>query len=714
MFRTRQAPSPTGYLHFGTARTLLFTHYISRINNGMWYLRLDDTDRNRLQPDAVGSLLESMRVLGLIPDEGLSPDKKGIKDDFYNVYSEGEYGPYIQSQRLEIYHKYAQQLIDQKLCYWSYVTPEIKEELSTFKQITKKPIDYFQANLQILSNAPVTEKTKLTNIESELELFQSVSKGLNDNRKPDLKFRINQDRIVENDDMLLGKSKFDLNLEEDFTVLKSDGFPTYHLAHAVDDQLMNTSVNIRSQEWISSLPKHIKLFEALGFDKPVYMHVPPILGETGNKKMSKRDGNVNMEDWLKKGYLPEAIVNYLSFLGWNPGTDKEIYLDIDDFVLDTTKTIEENKSIRLRKLLDNISQDFSIDKMQKSPARFSTDKLNWFNKEYLKMLSPYEFAYLSQKNKNIQQLPAPTRIGDYVYMVDVDNSRILGGYDNSTTVMSGVDGIFYPIGGGRGENQDSIESLLREISEETQDTIQVDAKELLFIEQLNIPWETSKEFNSKQMNIYHLIRSESNTKPFINIEDYNKYSNTWASLNSVLGNNSYLTFPIYNEFCKKNNIKAPKLDSLSESKIISSILDIPRRVTLIDDTSESSIIHNYNVPTQDIVKWKKSTIEETLENLKVLKPTIKTILDSVKNQKINLSKSVFSPHTLTEFTKLSAEIENKLKTNLKENDMDFGAHLGPLRIALSGLERSPSPFELLSILDDTEIFNRIDNVIYPK
>jgi nondiscriminating glutamyl-tRNA synthetase len=314
MFRTRQAPSPTGYLHLGTARTVLFTKLFALINQGQWYLRLEDTDRNRLQKESVQNLLSTLNQIGLSAEEGISL-QGNVADEFYGIFQNGELGPYIQSERLAIYHEHAQNLIDQKLAYWSYLTPEDKQELQEIKQAIKQPINYF----------------KICTERFEDKMFQSVAAGLADPQKPVLLYKLQRNQKIICHDELLGDIEFDLSLEEDFGILKSDGFPTYHLAHLVDDKLMQTSLVIRSQEWLASFPKHQTMYLDYWKECPKYLHLPFILGETGNKKMSKRDGNVNIQDYFDKGYLPEAIVNYLAFLGWNPGTDKELHLGSEDF-----------------------------------------------------------------------------------------------------------------------------------------------------------------------------------------------------------------------------------------------------------------------------------------------------------------------------------------------------------------------------------------------
>ncbi|MEI6728317.1 MAG: glutamate--tRNA ligase family protein [bacterium] len=339
-FRTRQAPSPTGYLHLGTARTVLFTKLFALINEGKWFLRLEDTDRNRLQPEAAKNLLDCLYSLGLEADEGVRieptyPDKADFSN-FYGVFQEGEFKPYIQSERLDLYHEHAQNLIDKKLAFWSYITPAQKEELQAIKTITKQPINYFKENLAI--HPKFASKNfgaeLIQEAEYDLEiLFQPAIKALNDEKKPVLMYRLQRNDKVVCQDLLLGKTEFDLKLEEDFSILKSDGFPTYHLAHLIDDHLMQTSLVIRGQEWFPSTPKHVTMFKDYWGPESVldYLHLPVIMGETGNKKMSKRDGNVNMQDYLDRGYLPEAMINYLAFLGWNPGTEKELYLNKEDF-----------------------------------------------------------------------------------------------------------------------------------------------------------------------------------------------------------------------------------------------------------------------------------------------------------------------------------------------------------------------------------------------
>lgn len=317
--KTRFAPSPTGYLHLGSARTTLFAALYSISQNGSWFIRIEDTDQNRLIPDAFLSLLSNLRDLGLVPDEGVTLKHKGEFDSFYNLYQDGEYGPYIQSQRLAIYHEHAQKLIDKGLAYWDYLTREEISELQEIKRATKQPINYYLHNLKH---------------HTEEELTRSVAQmHKQSTQTAALRYKFQRDAQLTTHDILLGESIFDLNLVEDPVILKSDGFPTYALAHLVDDKLMQTTHIIRTQEWYPSFALHTQMYIDYWGEPLMYMHLPTVLGETGNKKMSKRDGNVNMQDYLDQGFLPEALINYLAFLGWNPGTDKELYLNKLDFTL---------------------------------------------------------------------------------------------------------------------------------------------------------------------------------------------------------------------------------------------------------------------------------------------------------------------------------------------------------------------------------------------
>lgn len=411
MFRTRQAPSPTGYLHFGTLRQILFTKLFAMKEDGEMYIRLDDTDRSRLQPEAATSLFKTLSQLKIHYEEGVNLEGRGTQDQFYGLFQSGDYGPYIQSERLHIHHALAQTLIDQKRAYWNYLTPEQKEEQQEFKRATKVAINYYKANQEMYAHE---------------NLYLSIKDGLAHPSKPALMYALQRSETVECLDILAGKSTFDLTLEEDFVLIKSDGYPTYHLAHIADDHDMKTTLVIRAKEWYPSLPKHVTMFKDIYNELPEFLHLPVILGETGNKKMSKRDGNVNIQDYIDQGFLPEALLNYIAFLGWSPGTEKELYLSSSDFELDFSNEIDWELVLdnRIQTLLSNLVADFGIENISAASARFSKQKLEWFNKEYIKMMSLAEFAHRSstfnKQSADINKIHS----SEYLAALYLDTQRI--------------------------------------------------------------------------------------------------------------------------------------------------------------------------------------------------------------------------------------------------------------------------------------------------
>jgi glutamyl/glutaminyl-tRNA synthetase len=313
--RLRFPPSPTGYLHIGAVRSILFNIFLARKSKGKWLLRIEDTDRNRLKPDAFKDFMKGLEIMFLEPDEGVTFTETEIYNSFYEVYEKGDFGSYIQSQRLDTYFKHANIGIKKKIFYWSNMSKERIKDLQEKKQLVNKPINWYKES---------EEK------DSEI-LYLSVEEVINNREKyPNacLRYKLQREGIVKVPDYLLGEMEFDLSLLEDPIFLKSDNFPSYHLAHLVDDQLMKIDIVVRTAEWVASSGLNYQSYIDFWGEENIkfkYLHAPFILGETGNKKMSKRDGNVNMSDYLKKGYTPEAMVNYLAFLGWNPGIDREMY-----------------------------------------------------------------------------------------------------------------------------------------------------------------------------------------------------------------------------------------------------------------------------------------------------------------------------------------------------------------------------------------------------
>ena len=342
--RLRFAPSPTGMLHIGGARTALFNWLFARHNGGTFVLRIEDTDQVRSTEEAVNVILDGMKWLGLDWDEG--PGK------------EGKYGPYYQMQRLSLYQKYAEQLIKEKKAYYCYCT---REELAASREkqskLNKKVIKYDRRCLNL----------------SEKERKKFEESG----RKPVIRLKIPEKKIQFND-LLRGEVSFDGALLTDFVIVKSDGIPTYNYAVVIDDALMKITHVMRGDDHISNTPKQILIFEALGFSLPKFAHIPMIMGED-HTKLSKRHGAASVMEYERMGYASEALVNYIALLGWSPGNDREI--------MSKTEIIKE----------------FSLENISKHAAIFSMDKLNWFNNEYMKKMSVDDLArfllpYLKEAN----------------------------------------------------------------------------------------------------------------------------------------------------------------------------------------------------------------------------------------------------------------------------------------------------------------------------
>lgn len=330
--RVRFAPSPTGYLHVGGLRTALYNYLFARKNNGKFVLRIEDTDRSRYVEGAVENLIKSLKWCGLEYDEG--PDVGG------------EYGPYIQSLRLDIYKKYANELIAKGHAYYCFCTPERLENLRKEQQQLKLPQAKYDKHCLKLSASEIKAK-----------LDSGIPYVIRMNVEP------NQKIIFE--DLIRGTVEFDSNNIDDQVLIKSDGYPTYHLANVVDDHLMKISHVIRGEEWLSSTPKHVLLYQFLDWEIPAFAHLPLLLNPD-RTKLSKRQGDVAVEDYKAKGYLKEALINFVALLGWNAGDDKEFYY------------------------MNELIEKFSLEGVNKSGAVFDIEKLNWLNAEHLRKKSNHE------------------------------------------------------------------------------------------------------------------------------------------------------------------------------------------------------------------------------------------------------------------------------------------------------------------------------------
>ncbi|MEN6372917.1 MAG: glutamate--tRNA ligase [Armatimonadota bacterium] len=333
--RVRFAPSPTGSPHIGNIRTAVFDWLFARHEGGTFVLRIEDTDRTRLVPGALEEIMHDLKWAGLQWDEG--PDIGG------------PYGPYTQSERLENYQKYAQQLIDQGLAYKCYCTSERLAEMRKQQEAEKRPTGYDRRCRNLSSE----ERAKL---DAEGTPFV-------------VRFAMPESGTTAFKDLVRGEVTFDNSLQDDFVMLKSDGFPTYHFASVVDDHLMQITHVLRGEEWISSAPKHVQLYKALGWEQPVWVHPPLILG-SDRSKLSKRHGSVNFSTYIEEGYLPEAMINYLALLGWSPAEDRDLY-DIDE-----------------------LAEKFTLEGIINHPAIFDAQKLLWMNGQYIRKKSVEELTSL--------------------------------------------------------------------------------------------------------------------------------------------------------------------------------------------------------------------------------------------------------------------------------------------------------------------------------
>ncbi|MFC1655678.1 glutamate--tRNA ligase [Patescibacteria group bacterium] len=322
MIRTRFAPSPTGYLHVGGLRTALYNYLYARKHGGQFLLRIEDTDQKRFVEGAKEHLIEMLEWVGLDYDEG--PNK------------EGPHAPYVQSERNELYTKYADELLEKKHAYRCFCTAERLTEMREHQEKSKK--------------APMYDRHCLYLSDDEIQ------RNLDAGTPYVVRQKMPSAEVVKYTDLIRGTVSFAAKTLDDQVLLKSDGFPTYHLANVVDDHLMEISHVIRGEEWLPSTPKHILLYQALGWTPPEFAHIPLLLNKD-RTKLSKRQGDVSVEEYIKKGYSKEAITNFIAFLGWHPGGS------------------EENEIFTLEELVEH----FSLEKVHKAGAIFDIEKLDWVN-----------------------------------------------------------------------------------------------------------------------------------------------------------------------------------------------------------------------------------------------------------------------------------------------------------------------------------------------
>ncbi|KKQ64443.1 MAG: Glutamate-tRNA ligase [Candidatus Shapirobacteria bacterium GW2011_GWF1_38_23] len=337
--RTRMAPSPTGELHIGGLRTLLYDYALARQNHGQFILRLEDTDQKRHVEGAESRIFQVIKDYGLSWDEG--PDIGG------------PYGPYVQTKRLNIYQKYIKELLDQDLAYYCFCSEQRLTEMREVQKAAHKVPKYDRHCLKLSSK----------------EIKQKIENG----EKYVIRLKMPDNENIVFKDLIRGEIKFNTNELDDQVLIKSDGIPTYHFAVVVDDHLMKITHIFRGEEWISSTPKQILLYKYFKWEVPNFAHLTVLLDPSGHGKMSKRHGSTHARAFLDDGYLPEAMLNFLMLLGWNPGTDKELFT-LDEFI-----------------------KEFNLEHLHKKSPIFDRKKLDYFNGLYIRQKSDEElFPYFKK------------------------------------------------------------------------------------------------------------------------------------------------------------------------------------------------------------------------------------------------------------------------------------------------------------------------------
>lgn len=441
--RVRIAPSPSGNLHIGTARTALFNYLFAKKNNGKFVLRIEDTDAERTSQAYIDNIFDSLKALGLNWDEG--PDVGG------------PYGPYTQSERFDIYPKYVQMLLDKGFAYECYCTPEELEEEKKEAAENKKPYVYTKKCLNLTEE----EKAKLK------------AEG----RKPAIRFNIekaqkafHETSMLTFDDMVKGELHVDTNLLGDFVIMKSNGTPTYNFAVVIDDMLMKISHVIRGEDHISNTFKQILIFEALGAEVPKFGHLGMILAPD-RSKLSKRHGATAVSEFVEKGYLTDALINFVALLGWAPSDGQEI------------------------KSVDEIAKDFRINEISSSNSIFEYDKLNWMNSHYIKMLSIPELKerlkpYLTKYNLN------ELTDAQYTRMVEIT-------YEPLTLLSDITDAVTYFFGEDVEFDEKAKETLSTEVSQDVLKTFMEQAKD----------WEWTEENLHEKLEAFRVFYKEKGVKP---------------------------------------------------------------------------------------------------------------------------------------------------------------------------------------------------------
>ncbi|WP_445456308.1 glutamate--tRNA ligase [Flavobacterium sp. HNIBRBA15423] len=393
--RVRFAPSPTGPLHIGGVRTALFNYLFAKKHGGIFFIRIEDTDQTRFVAEAEDYIFEALEWLGISPDETIGKNEK--------------FGPYRQSERKDIYKQYADQLVNSGWAYYAFDTAEKLDELRKEAEANKNTFIY---------NHTVRETLDTSILLSKEETEKRIASG----EHYVIRFKTPINEVLEIEDIIRGTVKFDTNLLDDKVLFKSDGMPTYHLANIVDDHLMETSHVIRGEEWLPSVPLHYLLYKAFNWEAPQFAHLPLILKPIGNGKLSKRDGDkmgfpVFPLEWKttegtsmgyrENGFFPEAVVNFLALLGWNDGTEQEIFS------------------------LEELIKKFDLNRIHKAGAKFDPEKNKWFNHQYLQKQSDENLAELFKIELDKRAIPTSLDLTKIVSLVKERANFVTELYDLS-------------------------------------------------------------------------------------------------------------------------------------------------------------------------------------------------------------------------------------------------------------------------------------------
>ena len=387
--RVRFAPSPTGPLHIGGVRTALFNYLFAKKYNGVFYLRIEDTDQNRFVPGAEAYIFEALDWLGIAPSETVGKNEK--------------FGPYRQSERKALYKQYADQLINSGWAYYAFDTAEALDLHRKQHEEQGKTFIYNWHNREKLDTSLVISK-------------EETEKRIAAGEAYVIRFKTPVNETLHLHDIIRGDINFETNLLDDKVLFKSDGMPTYHLANIVDDHLMETSHVIRGEEWLPSMPLHYLLYKAFDWEAPEFAHLPLILKPIGNGKLSKRDGDklgfpVFPLEWTdassmtksmgyrENGYFPEAVINFLALLGWNDGTDQELFS------------------------LEELVEKFDLNRVHKSGAKFDPDKNKWFNHQYLQKQSDESLAVSYARDSSFVRMTKKPEMTKLVKIVSLIKER---------------------------------------------------------------------------------------------------------------------------------------------------------------------------------------------------------------------------------------------------------------------------------------------------